>query len=195
MIPHDPNRRAPHAGPGAGALGARHLVIVCGRSGGMDERVSQIAVVRGDPRSAITCSGGGEPAAIGAGDRAIAAGAGVVGRSTIEDSFEAGLRYPQSTRGPSFTWLNAGHSLWTPRRREPLAPREALRRTRERRPELLDKETRRTSGARIEEGHERVEVSAGDGARSPISGGGDLVRMHVKITSKGEGADPGLHEA
>jgi len=130
----------------ARALSAReHLVIVCGRYGGVDERVSQIAV---DEEISIGdyVLGGGEPAAIVLVDAIARLVPGVVGNaeSTIEDSFEAGLlEYPQYTRPASFRGLDvpavllAGHhgdvSRW---RRE-----EALRRTRERRPELLDKET------------------------------------------------------
>jgi tRNA (guanine37-N1)-methyltransferase len=129
----------------ARALSAReHLVIVCGRYGGVDERVSRIAV---DEEISIGdyVLGGGEPAAIVLVDAIARLVPGVVGNaeSTVEDSFEAGLlEYPQYTRPASFRGLDvpavllAGHHGEVDRwRRE-----QALRRTRERRPELLGPE-------------------------------------------------------
>jgi tRNA (guanine37-N1)-methyltransferase len=124
-------------------LAARpHLVLVCGRYEGMDERVAQLAIDEELSLGDFVLSGG-EMAALPLIDAVARLVPGVLGdlASTHEESFSDGLtlEYPQYTRPPEYRGLGvpevllAGHHerVRTWRRRE------ALRRTAVRRPDLL----------------------------------------------------------
>jgi tRNA (guanine37-N1)-methyltransferase len=128
-------------------LAARpHLVLVCGRYEGMDERVAQLAIDEELSLGDFVLSGG-EMAALPLIDAVARLVPGVLGdlASTHEESFSDGLtlEYPQYTRPPEYRGLGvpevllAGHHerVRTWRRRE------ALRRTAQRRPDLLRRRT------------------------------------------------------
>ena len=124
--------------------GVNHLVLICGRYEGVDERIRSRYVDAELSIGDFILSGGelGAMVVIDAVSRVIP---GVLGgeRSSLEDSFEEGLlEYPQYTRPRVFegeevpaVLLSGDHErirLW---RRA-----EALKRTLERRPDLLDQE-------------------------------------------------------
>jgi tRNA (guanine37-N1)-methyltransferase len=119
----------------------RHLVVLCGRYEGIDERVREHVATEEISIGDYVLSGGELPAlvVIDAVSRLVA---GVVGdeQSVAADSFTGGLLdYPHYTRPAEYRGhkvpdvLTSGHhgEIRTWRRRE------ALRRTAERRPELL----------------------------------------------------------
>lgn len=122
-----------------------HLILICGHYEGVDERVAthlatdQISV--GD-----YVLSGGELAAMIVAEAVIRLVPGVLGsaESAIEDSHTAGLlEYPQYTRPETFRgWavpevlLSGNHAQIARWRRQ-----QAITRTRERRPDLLDKVT------------------------------------------------------
>jgi tRNA (guanine37-N1)-methyltransferase len=121
--------------------GMRHLVVLCGRYEGIDERVREHVATEEISIGDYVLSGGELPAlvVIDAVSRLVP---GVVGdeQSVEADSFTGGLLdYPHYTRPAEFRGhrvpdvLTSGHhgEIRTWRRRE------ALRRTAERRPELL----------------------------------------------------------
>ncbi|HTE49810.1 MAG TPA: tRNA (guanosine(37)-N1)-methyltransferase TrmD [Kofleriaceae bacterium] len=119
-----------------------HLVLVCGRYEGIDDRVARLAIDEELSLGDFVLSGG-EIAALALIDAVARLVPGVLGdcASTEEESFSDGvtLEYPQYTRPPEFRGLAvpdtllAGHHerVRTWRRRE------ALRRTAARRPDLL----------------------------------------------------------
>jgi len=121
-------------------LAARsHLVIVCGRYEGVDERIRSL-VDRELSIGDVVLSGG-EPAAIVVIDAVLRLLPGAIeADSTVDESFGHGLlEYPQYTRPAEFegrrvpdTLVSGDHAAV---RRWRL--REALRRTRARRPDLL----------------------------------------------------------
>jgi tRNA (guanine37-N1)-methyltransferase len=144
-------------------LAARpHLVIVCGRYGGVDERVTRLAV---DEEISIGdyVLGGGEPAAIVLVDAVARLVPGVVGNvaSTLADSFEEGLlEHPQYTRPAIYRGLRVPEVLLSGDHAEVARwrRRESLSRTRARRPDLLAK-------ARLSEADRRLlEEMAGEAA-------------------------------
>lgn len=119
------------------------IVLVCGRYEGVDERVRLLCVDRELSVGDYILSGG-EPAAMIVLDSVSRLISGVLGgrRSNLEDSFEGGLlEYPHYTRPRLFqgketpaVLLSGDHEkirLW--RRRE------SLKRTLEKRPDLLEK--------------------------------------------------------
>lgn len=119
----------------------KHLVIVCGRYGGVDERVGSLCV---DEEISIGdyVLGGGEPAAITLVDAVARLVPGVVGNedSTVADSFTDGLlEYPQFTRPVEFRGLKVPDILRSGdhARVKRWRRKEALRRTLSRRPDLL----------------------------------------------------------
>jgi tRNA (guanine37-N1)-methyltransferase len=120
-----------------------HLVLICGRYEGVDERVRLSCIDRELSIGDYVLSGG-EPAAMVVMDVVARLLPGVLGSDTsnTEDSFEEGLlEYPHYTRPRIFegrevppVLLSGNHEAIRKWRR-----REALRRTREKRPDLLEK--------------------------------------------------------
>lgn len=123
--------------------GLDHLILVCGRYEGVDERIRSHHVDREISIGDYVLSGG-EPAALVVIDAVGRLIPGVLGgkRSSMEDSFEHGLlEYPHYTRPRIFNGeevppilLSGDHEKIRSWRRA-----ESLKRTRERRPDLLDK--------------------------------------------------------
>jgi tRNA (guanine37-N1)-methyltransferase len=118
-----------------------HIVMICGRYEGVDERVSQLAVTDEISIGDYVLSGGEIPAMaiVEAVTRLVP---GVLGdmRAVVEDSHSSGLlEYPHYTRPAEFRGLtvpdilvSGDHARVARWRRE-----QALRRTWERRPDLL----------------------------------------------------------
>lgn len=127
--------------PRAAALAARsELALVCGRYEGVDERVRQFV----DEELSIGdfILSGGEAAALVVIDAVSRLVAGVLGCTTsaADESFSHGLlEYPQYTRPPEFRGLTVPEILRSGDHRAIARWRrqEALRRTYERRPDLL----------------------------------------------------------
>ena len=119
------------------------LILICGRYEGVDERVRQHLVTHEVSIGDYVLSGG-EVAAMALVDAVSRLVPGVVGsmESTQDDSFTTGLlQYPQYTRPADFrgmrvpdVLLSGNHAEIEKWRRQ-----ESLRRTFERRPDLLDK--------------------------------------------------------
>lgn len=119
----------------------KHLVLICGRYEGVDERVREHLATDEISIGDYVLSGGELPAMVLV-DAVSRLVPGVLGaaESTIEESFAQGLlEYPQYTRPPVFRgWsvpdvlLSGNHAAIARWRRE-----QALRRTFERRPDLL----------------------------------------------------------
>ncbi len=130
--------------------GREHILLVCGRYEGVDERVSRLAIDQEISLGDFVLSGG-EFAALAIIDAVSRLVPGVLGEmeSTVEESFSDGasLEYPQYTRPPEFRGLAVpdvllgGHHEKVREWRR----REALRRTAARRPDLLAR--RRLSAA------------------------------------------------
>ena len=120
-----------------------HLVLICGHYEGVDERVREHLVTDEISIGDYVLSGG-ELAAMVVVDAVVRLLPGVLGSeaSLVDDSHVAGLlEYPQYTRPVVYRgWsvpevlLSGNHAQIAKWRRE-----QAIRRTRERRPELLDK--------------------------------------------------------
>ncbi len=117
------------------------LVLICGHYGGVDERVASGLATREISIGDFVLTGG-EPAAIALVDAVSRLTPGVVGSpdSVTEDSFTSGLlQHPLYTRPAEYRGmdvpeiLRSGHHEEIARWRR----REALRRTFERRPDLL----------------------------------------------------------
>jgi tRNA (guanine37-N1)-methyltransferase len=148
--------------------GATHLVFLCPRYEGVDERVRAMCdreLSIGD--YVLT---GGELAALVVVDAVIRLLPGAIDEaSTAEESFAAGLlEYPQYTRPATFDGatvppvLVSGHHEQVRRWRL----RESLRRTLERRPDLLDDRTLTREEAKL-----LAEVRAEDDAGGDAGGG------------------------
>ncbi len=123
--------------------GYGHLILICGRYEGVDERVREHLVTDEISIGDYVLSGG-ELAAMVVVDAVVRLLPGVLGSeaSAIDDSYATGLlEYPQYTRPAVYRgWsvpevlLSGNHAQIAKWRRE-----QAIRRTLERRPELLDK--------------------------------------------------------
>jgi tRNA (guanine37-N1)-methyltransferase len=121
--------------------GRRHLVLVCGRYEGIDERVAELAIDESISLGDFVMTGG-EIAAMAIVDAVARFVPGVLGEatSTDDESFSAGLlEYPQYTRPPELAGravpevlLSGNHEAIRRWRR-----RESLLRTAARRPELF----------------------------------------------------------
>ena len=121
----------------------RHLILICGRYEGVDERVAE-HLVTDEISIGDYVLGGGELAAMVVVDAVVRLLPGVLGSeaSLQDDSHVTGLlEYPQYTRPAVYReWpvpevlLSGNHAQVSKWRRE-----QAIRRTLERRPELLDK--------------------------------------------------------
>jgi len=120
-----------------------HLILICGRYEGVDERVRQ-HLVTDEISIGDYVLGGGELAAMVVVDAMVRLLPGVLGSevSAVDESHAAGLlEYPQYTRPEAYRgWsvpqvlLSGDHAQIAKWRRE-----QAIQRTVERRPELLDK--------------------------------------------------------
>jgi len=127
----------------AGRLsGLRHIVLLCGRYEGMDERVTQLLGAEEVSLGDFVVSGGELPAMIIV-DAVSRLVPGVVGdeQSVAEDSFARGLLdYPHYTRPAEFAGMKvpdvllSGHHAEVRRWRR----KTALARTLERRPDLIE---------------------------------------------------------
>ncbi len=123
--------------------GYRHLILICGRYEGVDERVAE-HLVTDEISIGDYVLGGGELAAMVVVDAVVRLLPGVLGSeaSLQDDSYVTGLlEYPQYTRPAVYReWsvpevlLSGNHAQISKWRRE-----QAIRRTLERRPELLGK--------------------------------------------------------
>jgi len=123
--------------------GYRHMILICGRYEGVDERVRQHLVTDEISIGDYVLSGG-ELAAMVVVDAVVRLLIGVLGSeaSPLDDSYATGLlEYPQYTRPAVYKgWpvpqvlLSGNHAQIANWRRE-----QAIRRTLERRPDLLDK--------------------------------------------------------
>ncbi len=123
-----------------------HLIFVCGHYEGVDERVCQALVTDEISIGDYVLTNGVLPAAVVA-DAVVRLLPGVLGGAgaTDEESFADGLlEYPQYTRPPVFRGMSVPEVLCSGDHQAVAAWRkdQALKRTAERRPELVDVETR-----------------------------------------------------
>jgi len=120
---------------------ASHLVFLCGRYEGVDERVSQ-ALVTDEISIGDYVLSGGEPAALVVIDAMVRLLPGALGSETsaVYESFSEGvLDYPQYTRPPEFRGLKVPEVLLSGNHGEIARWRKeaALEKTRRKRPDLL----------------------------------------------------------
>lgn len=120
---------------------ASHLVLLCGRYEGVDERVSQ-ALVTDEISIGDYVLSGGEPAAMVVIDAMVRLLPGALGSETsaVNESFSEGLLdYPQYTRPPEFSGLKVPEVLLSGNHAEIARWRKeaALEKTRRKRPDLL----------------------------------------------------------
>jgi tRNA (guanine37-N1)-methyltransferase len=120
---------------------AQHLVLICGRYEGVDERVAE-ALVTDEISIGDYVLSGGEPAALVLVDAVVRLIPGALGSETsaAHDSFSEGLLdYPHYTRPPEFRGLRvpevllSGHHAEIARWRKT----QALKKTQRNRPDLL----------------------------------------------------------
>ena len=144
----------------------RHLLLICGRYEGVDERVQQYLVTDAISIGDYVLSGGEIPAMVLV-DAVTRLIPGVLGdpAATFEDSHAEGLlEYPHYTRPPDFRGhavpdvLLSGHHAEIVRWRR----QQALRRTWERRPDLL-----RQANLSDQDRAYLYELERGDEAKSP----------------------------
>lgn len=144
--------------------GLRHLVVLCGRYEGIDERVREHLATDEISIGDYVVSGGELPALVVV-DAVSRLVPGVVGdeQSVEADSFTRGLLdYPHYTRPAEFRGLKVPAVLTSGHHGEIRAwrRREALRRTAERRPELL-------ATAQLDAGEREML----EGMKAPVSAG------------------------
>ena len=121
---------------------ASHLVLLCGRYEGVDERVSE-ALVTDEISIGDYVLSGGEPAALVVIDAMVRLLPGALGSETsaVYESFSEGLLdYPQYTRPPEFRGLKVPEVLLSGNHAEIARWRReaALEKTRRKRPDLLE---------------------------------------------------------
>ena len=120
---------------------ASHIVVICGRYEGVDERVAE-ALVTDEISIGDYVLSGGEPAALVLIDAVVRLVPGALSSetSTANESFSEGiLDYPQYTRPPEFRGLRVPDVLLTGNHGEIARWRrgQALEKTRRNRPDLL----------------------------------------------------------
>jgi len=120
---------------------ASHLVLLCGRYEGVDERVSE-ALVTDEISIGDYVLSGGEPAAMVVMDAMVRLLPGALGSETsaVYESFSEGvLDYPQYTRPPEFRGMKVPEVLLSGNHAEIARWRRdaALEKTRRKRPDLL----------------------------------------------------------
>ncbi|HEY3579385.1 MAG TPA: tRNA (guanosine(37)-N1)-methyltransferase TrmD [Pyrinomonadaceae bacterium] len=121
---------------------AWHLVLLCGRYEGVDERVSE-ALVTDEISIGDYVLSGGEPAAMVVIDAMVRLLPGALGSETsaVFESFSEGLLdYPQYTRPPEFRGMKVPEVLLSGNHAEIARWRReaALEKTRRKRPDLLE---------------------------------------------------------
>ena len=120
---------------------ASHIVLLCGRYEGVDERVSQ-ALVTDEISIGDYVLSGGEPAAMVVIDALVRLLPGALGSETsaVYESFSEGLLdYPQYTRPPEFHGMKVPEVLLSGNHAEIARWRQeaAVEKTRRKRPDLL----------------------------------------------------------
>jgi tRNA (guanine37-N1)-methyltransferase len=123
------------------ALDASHIVLICGRYEGVDERVSE-ALVTDEISIGDYILSGGEAAALVLVDAVVRLIPGALGSETsaANDSFSEGLLdYPHYTRPPEFRGLRVPEVLLSGNHAEIARWRkmQALKKTQQNRPDLL----------------------------------------------------------
>jgi tRNA (guanine37-N1)-methyltransferase len=125
------------------ALAASHVVLICGRYEGVDERVAE-SLVTDEISIGDYVLSGGEPAAVVVVDAIVRLIPGALGNETsaVNESFSDGLLdYPHYTRPPEFRGMRVpdvllrGHHAEIARWRQ----EQALKKTERNRPDLLGK--------------------------------------------------------
>ena len=122
---------------------AAHVVLICGRYEGVDERVAE-ALVTDEISVGDYVLSGGEPAAVVVVDAIVRLIPGALGSETsnVNESFSEGmLDYPHYTRPPEFRGMRVPEVLLTGHHAEIARwrAREALKKTERNRPDLLEK--------------------------------------------------------
>ncbi len=125
------------------ALTAAHVVLICGRYEGVDERVAETLVTDEISIGDYVLSGG-EPAAVVMVDAIVRLIPGALGSETsaANESFSDGLLdYPHYTRPPEFRGMRVPEILLTGHHGEIARWRaqQALKKTERNRPDLLEK--------------------------------------------------------
>ncbi len=122
---------------------AAHVVLICGRYEGVDERVAE-ALVTDEISIGDYVLSGGEPAAVVMVDAVVRLIPGALGSETsaVNESFSDGLLdYPHYTRPPEFRGMRVPEILLTGHHAEIARWRaeQALKKTERNRPDLLEK--------------------------------------------------------
>ena len=122
---------------------SEHVVLICGRYEGVDERVADVLVTDEISIGDYVLSGG-EPAAVVVLDAVVRLIPGALGSETsaVNESFSEGLLdYPHYTRPPEFRGLRVPDVLLTGHHEEIARWRalQALKKTERNRPDLLEK--------------------------------------------------------
>lgn len=125
---------------------SRHVVLICGRYEGVDERVSE-ALVTDEISIGDYVLSGGEPAALVVVDAVVRLVPGALGSETsaVNESFSEGLLdYPHYTRPPEFRGMRVPEVLLSGHHEEIARWRakEALKKTERNRPDLLERQGR-----------------------------------------------------
>src|SRR5215213_3150135 len=120
-----------------------HVVLICGRYEGVDERVAE-ALATDEISIGDYVLSGGEPAAVVVVDAVVRLIPGALGSETsaVNESFSEGmLDYPHYTRPPEFRGMRVPEVLLTGHHAEIARWRaeEALKKTERNRPDLLEK--------------------------------------------------------
>ena len=125
------------------AQDAAHVVLICGRYEGVDERVAE-ALITDEISIGDYVLSGGEPAAMVMIDAVVRLLPGALGSETsaVNESFSEGLLdYPQYTRPPDFRGMKVPEVLLSGNHAEIARWRKeaALEKTRRKRPDLLNR--------------------------------------------------------
>lgn len=122
---------------------AEHVILICGRYEGVDERVAE-SLVTDEISIGDYVLSGGEPAAVVVLDSVVRLIPGALGSETsaVNESFSEGLLdYPHYTRPPEFRGMRVPDVLLTGHHAEIARWRalQALKKTERNRPDLLEK--------------------------------------------------------
>jgi tRNA (guanine37-N1)-methyltransferase len=122
-----------------------HVVLICGRYEGVDERVAE-ALVTDEISIGDYVLSGGEPAAVVVIDAVVRLIPGALGSETsaVNESFSEGLLdYPHYTRPPEFRGMRVPEVLLTGHHAEIARwrARQALKKTERNRPDLLNRKS------------------------------------------------------